>query len=530
MADILLDPKDVAITDGLALQATYAFRALDEKGSGIEAGDFGGVSPYLPWRFPPQAIQIQRSIRGEVIRDIGSGFAVTSGGEGIGRITIQATHGAGKLLSPSKVSAGLNFRNAFTTFFEAFTRTNDERGKLGKPLLQMAFEVVDGKFSNPAQDRYLVWPQSFPVDTREASRPHAWSWTLVLDILSVLSESGPVLKDDTKVITPKKAKTKLEKLLDLFEKALKIYKQVKEIIQKIKDVINKIKKAINAIKKVIAGIKEFIYKITDIIRSVSQACRSLLKALSPKDFKDDVKTDLRGALGDARRTCGQIQIMVAQFRRGGDVPAVLSPRQTASLLVPVAVAVSPGDTLQSLAARHLGSASRWPDLLSINDLDFPYVDFSGPNGAPDPAYAGMNVLGAGGTLKLPLPAAQTVVGISRDPFGTDLLDDGALGTANTLQGGVANLSAALIRRLITPAGRIPNHPAYGSRLKLMLGGATTDAHVESIKAEVIRCCLQDSRIFSVESVEAQVSDAGAVEVTVACRTPTGGLSFSSAVA
>src|SRR6185312_10836236 len=82
------------------------------------------------------------------------------------------------------------------------------------------------------------------------------------------------------------------------------------------------------------------------------------------------------------------------------------------------VQILQGDTLQRIALRELKDASRWPDLITINDLSFPYIAANGSDGVK--AY-GDSIL---------VPAAVATVDATVDPdevFGIDLaLNDGKL--------------------------------------------------------------------------------------------------------
>jgi hypothetical protein len=72
-----------------------------------------------------------------------------------------------------------------------------------------------------------------------------------------------------------------------------------------------------------------------------------------------------------------------------------------------------GDTLQRIALRELGDASRWVELAELNGLRPPYLT--------DPALARAGVLAYGASIKLPSPSS--IVSASSDPgavYGADL--------------------------------------------------------------------------------------------------------------
>jgi phage baseplate assembly protein W len=516
--------------DDLNAQATYQFMVTDQNDNIIPVEQFSGQSSLLNFRFPPQSIQIQRSIRAEILRDIGQGYAITAGGEGIGNIRINATHGVGPLLSIAQASEGFKYRNLFRDFFKAFLDSNDARGKQGLSLLKMTFRVFNGKWSNPSNEYYYVWPENFPSDSRSASKPHAWDWSISLHILAEGRKATVVKDTSDAVIDPKAAITKLNGFLSVLATAQTALKKFKDIIQKIRDVVNTVKKIINGIMAFVAGTKDFIYSVSDLIRSCSQNITSLLKALNVNDFMNDVVANLRGTLYAIRETSGQVKITAAQWERAGVIPLTLTLPQTASLLRPVEVFANPGDTLASIAGRVLGDSTQWPKLASINNLDYPYLDFSGPLGAPDPSFAaaGLKVLGSGASIKMPLPSAQGNVAIAFDPFGTDLQDSQAVSGSppdEALIGGLNNLGAAIIRRLLTPKGKIPWHPEYGSLLPTFIGTPQELNYIDSIELETEQCILSDPRILSVQSVEANI-EGNSVQIQASVLTPLGPLNIA----
>lgn len=88
-----------------------------------------------------------------------------------------------------------------------------------------------------------------------------------------------------------------------------------------------------------------------------------------------------------------------QFKMPADATGVESQRNegAAPRQVPSTVRVGPGDTLSSLAARHLGSAERWPDIMRLNH---------GKRQADGGALADPDMLRAGWVLRMPGGTAQ----------------------------------------------------------------------------------------------------------------------------
>ena len=125
----------------------------------------------------------------------------------------------GAFVSIDQESEGLKYRNLFRDYFKAFTDANDERGKQGLPLLQLMFRIFNGKWSNQSNESYYVWPESFPQDSRSAGKPHAWDWTLSLQILAEGGKTTSVKDSSDAVIDPKAAINKLNQSISTLEKA-----------------------------------------------------------------------------------------------------------------------------------------------------------------------------------------------------------------------------------------------------------------------------------------------------------------------
>jgi phage baseplate assembly protein W len=520
----MAEPRKPYKSDDLGVQAGYLLSAVDESGNPPTALEFGGLSPSITLRLPPQSLQIQRSIRAEVLKDLGRGVSVVTGGEGLGKIQIQGTHGVGAFVDATTQSPGKEARDALKAFFGAFVGANDERGRTGKEGLRLIFRMMGGGFSNPANEAYLVWPDSFPTDIRSASRPHAWDWGCTLSILapyrlpptvdpSKLKSTGQLLKDATA----------LDKLL---ASAAKTWKGALSVLQDIRDLRSKLAQIKNSITAFVSGAKDAIYQVTDLVRGSAQLCTGILNALSVTAFLDSAQTAIRGTVYEVRRFLGQCSITANQFKRSGAVQSSLTSTRTASPARPVVLALSPGDSLQAIAARVLGSSSRWTELVTVNNLVFPFVDFSGPNGRPGSAYAGLRVLGANDTLKLPLPVVPGVVGVSDDPIGTDTPD--APGHIGDLQGGADNMVASLMRRLSTPRGHIPWHPSYGSGLKARIGSASTTDLVLEAMADAKDTLNSDPRVLAVNRIDVAFLD-GLVDIYAEVVTPVGAVSLAGAV-
>ena len=184
------------------------------------------------------------------------------------------------------------------------------------------------------------------------------------------------------------------------------------------------------------------------------------------------------------------------------------------------VSVQPGDTMQALAVKYLGDASRWRELAEFNGLTWPYLDFSGLNWRPASQPASGRVLGQGDFLTIP---AADDPGVSVDPIGSDWRPDGTPG----LIGGQANLRNRLLRRLMTPVGYLPPHPTYGTRLYELLGGVLDAPTLMAARVEIAACLKADPGVLSVDSVKVWADlSKGAVWFDASVQTVLGALQLS----
>lgn len=173
-------------------------------------------------------------------------------------------------------------------------------------------------------------------------------------------------------------------------------------------------------------------------------------------------------------------------------------------------AVQHGDTLQRVALRELGDASRWIELLVLNDLRAPYL---AEEGAP-------GVLAYGDWIKVPAPGSSVSASLNTgDVLGTDLvLTRGRLSAVEgdlALVSGVPNFAQALSFRVTVEKRELGFHPEYGCWVRSLLGdiGGAPSAR---LAAFYVKSALEeDPRVQTVESCSAQLDgDRVRVQATV----------------
>lgn len=164
-----------------------------------------------------------------------------------------------------------------------------------------------------------------------------------------------------------------------------------------------------------------------------------------------------------------------------------------------------GDTLQAIAARELGDASRWVDLITYNKLVPPFI-------TDDASEAGPGVLLTGSPILVPAPAPASSL---RQPdaaqaFGADMQLDarGVLmtdGNDFVIVAGAANLTQALKNRVVTERGDLLFHLLYGCDLRRIVG--TVNGPTANLLAarSVKKALLQDRRVSTVRNAQATVS-------------------------
>lgn len=176
------------------------------------------------------------------------------------------------------------------------------------------------------------------------------------------------------------------------------------------------------------------------------------------------------------------------------------------------------DTLQQVAARELGDASRWTEIVAINDLLPPYL-------TDDPEAVTAHALLNGSYLVIPAASPSARNPDPNGVFGQDLklTPDGLLdidGADFAVVSGVDNLVQALTNALKTDQGELLFHPAYGSLIRRILGSVTGPTASLLAAKYAQQTVAADSRIVSVTSSVATVSG-DVISVTVKSQTVTG---------
>lgn len=161
------------------------------------------------------------------------------------------------------------------------------------------------------------------------------------------------------------------------------------------------------------------------------------------------------------------------------------------------------DDLPAIAARELGDANRWAELIWLNKLLPPYI-------VSDPRRVAPNVLLAGALIKVPAPvglwneAADYTQVYERDcalvKRRLTLTTSGDLAVFT----GADNLRQQLAHRVVTPKGQATRHPEYGCMVWRLMG-TVNGPMAGMLGARYVRAALSaDYRVKSTQFASADV--------------------------
>lgn len=167
------------------------------------------------------------------------------------------------------------------------------------------------------------------------------------------------------------------------------------------------------------------------------------------------------------------------------------------------VQVNWGDTLQRLAARELGDASRWTEIASINRLAPPYLSAEGSGDGRVARY--------GDTIVVPdVRRELRPIAVSDDEvFGVDvLLQGGRLDVQDgdlSVVAGRTNLRQALSHRVRVERGELIFHQTYGCEVHRLKGDRNTSVAALLGALFVRQAVERDERVAYVRVAESNPS-------------------------
>lgn len=171
------------------------------------------------------------------------------------------------------------------------------------------------------------------------------------------------------------------------------------------------------------------------------------------------------------------------------------------------------DDLQAVAARELGDANRWVELVWLNNLVHPYI-------VDDPRRVVDGVLLSGAMIKVPAPVGVWMDRTNRGQvYERDCsLQNRRLSVTATgdlaVVAGVDNLRQQISNRVVTPRGQLRRHPDYGCMIWRLVG-TVNGPTAAKLGAEYVQAALLAE--YRVRSVDFSVADVRVDEVKISAR-------------
>lgn len=171
-----------------------------------------------------------------------------------------------------------------------------------------------------------------------------------------------------------------------------------------------------------------------------------------------------------------------------------------------------GDTLQKIALREVGDASKWVDIVNINGLSAPYL-------TGDDSQVTASVLKFGDSIKVPSTFDSTNGAASASEiYGTDIdLTSGDFTATDS--GDIAvlvgndNLRQALTMRVNVQRYELVYYPTYGSFVRTMLGKGNNPINANIANGYAQASVQSDPRVQRVQNSTVQVTG-DAMEITM----------------
>lgn len=180
------------------------------------------------------------------------------------------------------------------------------------------------------------------------------------------------------------------------------------------------------------------------------------------------------------------------------------------------------DDIQTIAAREMGDADKYREIILLNNLKPPYIDAAGGSG----------VLKPGDKILIPQQQANLDTGVLKNKeyniskgmgegekgLGVDIrvTDDGDLSISNTkdldLLAGNANMAQAITLKLLIEQGGLKRHLEIGTNLQI--GSKGTD--LSEIRSQIVSSFTADPRIESLPFIELK-RDGGTVQINAVVK-------------
>jgi phage baseplate assembly protein W len=160
-----------------------------------------------------------------------------------------------------------------------------------------------------------------------------------------------------------------------------------------------------------------------------------------------------------------------------------------------------GDTLQLIAYRELGDATKWATLAWFNNLVSPFI-------TDDEALSSDRVLLTGTPIKVPATVAESepTNNEATNVLLTDcrlsqgkLTVDAATGDL-TVVTGRDNLKQAIVHRIVTDRGELIYHPEYGCKIQRRKGSKNTPVALLLGRSDIQDALEQENRLKRINKI------------------------------
>ena len=161
-----------------------------------------------------------------------------------------------------------------------------------------------------------------------------------------------------------------------------------------------------------------------------------------------------------------------------------------------------GDTLPVIAARELGDAGRWAEIIALNSMIYPYI-------TDDPDKVVPGVFLSGTCITVPASAPSSAQPDPNSVFGTDiLLVNGKMTVANgdiVTVSDLPNLEQALGNLITTDQGELIYHTEYGTKIRRLIGDMNGPTAALLAANDAKTAVARDKRISTVNTSTGTVS-------------------------
>ncbi len=300
--------------------ASYLIRSVDEAGKEVNK---------VAFLMPPQSLNAVRPWRGQATVDAAGKVSALDGGPGLGRWSINGTHGVWGPMGPdnknrdAEKTLGLAAAEDVQAFFVDFAAANQKRLQENKAALRLQFLITGG---GPSELQYrLLWiqPESAPSWTRSNANPMAWDWDWSFLVLGEETKD-PAKKDPVGgplAGTAASIAQKADALSSALDKlGLKPWDKNKGLFANLQTMVQNVKAIRSKAQAALAQGKVFVQGITDQAHALAQAATGIL--YDTRNAIRDVRAvtgsniaDIRKAARDAQRLAGEIKRAAQGGRR-----------------------------------------------------------------------------------------------------------------------------------------------------------------------------------------------------------------------